>query len=390
MSFHVGVGQAIALDGREACTQAIHQALNQIEHQSIALSLILASHEYDIHDVLGNASALLGNTPLIGFSTYGEIFSTGNLRRSVVIAILAGDGVSARAEWYPDFADQTAKVTRRMVETMKLDQQGEGTLFLVADGLNGDGEILCSGLPPGDYTLVGCLAGGDLQRGRTYQIGGMQAGTGGLSAALITGAVRTGVGLAHGWQPVGAHVQVSRSSGLLIHRLDGRPAAETYSRLFGFHAREWAFPPLNTLVRLYPLGLEVSEEAPLLVRSPLRMESDGSLRMNTTIPEGVRGQLLIGSKEKCLGAAREAAQEALAQLKGARPSLALVFADISYLMLLEGHPGSEVDAVQEILGEDVPVVGGYTFGQLARPSGSTQPVLLNQHIEVVLFAPSPV
>jgi hypothetical protein len=64
--------------------------------------------------------------------------------------------------------------------------------------------------------------------------------------------------------------------------------------------------------------------------------------------------------------------------------LALVFADVSTQMLLEAQPGSELEAIQSVLGSQVPVVGGYTYGQIAQTEAGV-PELLNQHITVIVF-----
>ncbi len=384
MAISAAVGQAHALNGREASAQAIHKALNEVEREPIAMGLIFASYDYDIQEIMGGAAALLGDIPLLGFSTSGEFTSKGQSRRSVVVALLTGAEAQVKANWWEGFSEDSQAVTERMVESF-LPQDDEYTLLLVADGLSGDGALLCQGLPEGDYTVAGCLAGGDLRLGRTFQIGGAQAGTGGLAAALLTGQIRAGVGAAHGWQEVGAYFQITRARDSWVGALDGRPASETYARLFGYQAREWAFPPLNTLVRLYPLGLELDGRETLQVRTPISVEADGSLRMNTTVPDGAVGHLLVGSAENCMEAAREATRKALSELGDARPVLALVLADVSWQMLLEAQPGIEINAVREALGPDIPIAGGYTFGQIARPDSSGQPELLNQHIEVIVI-----
>jgi len=168
--------------------------------------------------------------------------------------------------------------------------------------------------------------------------------------------------------------------------LDGRPASETYAQLFGYPAREWAFPPLSHLARLYPLGIEQGDG--MLVRAPIRVEADGSFRMNAPVRDGVDAYLLVGSRGSCETAAQQAAQQALQQLQGIKPAFALVLVDLAWEMLLKSHPGAEVAAVQEILGKDVPIAGGYTLGQIAPGKSSTTPQLLNQHIVVVAFGES--
>jgi hypothetical protein len=220
-----------------------------------------------------------------------------------------------------------------------------------------------------------------LNTGDNFQIAGTQAGTGGLAAAILRGAVRVGVGFAHGWDPVGNQFRVTRSRGFWLRTLDGRPASETYAQIFGYPASEWAFPPLSYLARLYPLGVEHGDQ--LTVRSPLRVEADGSFRLNASVRDGVDAYLMVGSRASCQAAAQKATQQAMMQLGDIKPVFALVLVDIAWQMLLKSTPGIEITAVQDILGPDVPIAGGYTLGQIA--PFKDVPQLLNQHILVIVF-----
>jgi hypothetical protein len=205
---------------------------------------------------------------------------------------------------------------------------------------------------------------------------------GGLVAAFTRGNLKVGVGYDHGWNPVGSQFRVTRSRGFWLRTLDGRPASEAYAELFGYPAREWAFPPLNYLARLYPLGIEQGDD--VIVRAPIRVEADGSFRMNAPIRDGIDAYLLVGSRIACERAARQAAQNALLQLGDVKPSFVLVLVDVAWQMLLKAQPGIEIAAVQEILGANVPIAGGYTLGQIAPTEGAT-PKFLNQHIVVIAF-----
>jgi hypothetical protein len=53
-------------------------------------------------------------------------------------------------------------------------------------------------------------------------------------------------------------------------------------------------------------------------------------------------------------------------------------------MLFEAQQGADVAAVQAALGANVPVVGGYTLGQIL-PRADAPPQFLNQHMLVVVF-----
>jgi len=205
-----------------------------------------------------------------------------------------------------------------------------------------------------------------------------------LSLTRLEGRIRVGVGYGHGWQPVGTHFRVTRARGFWVRTLDGRPSSETYSHLFGYPVRDWAFPPLNHLARLYPLGLEQADKS-IVLRTPLRVEADGSFRMNSAVSDGSEAYLLVGSLTACRTAVQEAVKQALAGLEGARPSLALVLVDAAWQMLYEAQPGADAAAVREALEADVPIAGGYTLGQVV-PGGEGTPKFLNQHMVVVLFA----
>jgi hypothetical protein len=300
---------------------------------------------------------------------------------SVVVALMNGD-FQAETHWMPGYAQSGRETGIKLAKQLE-DKEDARALLFFADGFNGDADQLCSTLPTGTVALAGALSSGDLHTGHSYQLAGPQTGTGALTAALLRGDLRVGVGFAHGWNPVGSQFRVTRSRGFWLRTLDGRPASETYAQLFGYPAREWAFPPLSHLARLYPLGVEQGEN--LLIRAPIRVEADGSFRMNAPVRDGVDAYLLVGSRVSCEKAAHEAAQQALQKLEGAKPVFALVLVDLAWEMLLKSHPGSEIEAVQDILGRNVPLAGGYTLGQVVQGRENKPPQLLNQHIMVVAF-----
>jgi len=380
MTLLAAIGHARALDGREAGLQATHQALNVLGSSAPVFGLIVSSYQYEAQQVVNGVSSLIGNTPLIGFSTPAGMTSAGMHPHSVVVALLSASDARADVQWLAGYTQGSREVAHQLADILEHKPYQPSLLF--ADGFNADAEQLCGSLPEGT-NLIGGLSSGDLHSGNAYQIGGTQSGAGGLALARLEGQVRVGVGHGHGWQPVGSHFRITRSRGFWVRTLDGRPASDTYAHLFGYPARDWAFPPLNHLARLYPLGLgEIGEN--LMLRAPLRVEADGSFRMNATVGDGTDAFLLVGSLSACQEAARSATQKALDALDGARPVLALVLADIAWQMLFEAEPGADVAAVQATLGPKVPLIGGYTLGQIVPKEDST-PEFLNEHIVVVVF-----
>jgi len=382
MTLKAATGYAQALNGREASLQATHHALNSLGSANPRMGFVIASHQYQARDVVSGATSLLGDTPLIGLSSPVGFSSKGLHPNSVVVALLNGD-FQAETHWMPGYAQSGRETGSKLAKQLEGKDDARALLFF-ADGFNGDADQLCSTLPIGNIALAGALSSGDLHTGHSYQLAGPQTGTGSLAGAILSGDLRVGVGYAHGWNPVGSHFRVTRSRGFWLRTLDGRPASETYAGLFGHPAREWAFPPLSHLARLYPLGVEQGDH--LVVRAPIRVEADGSFRMNAPVRDGVDAYLLVGNRDSCEKAAQQAAQQALQTLNGDKPAFALILVDIAWEMLLKSHPGTEIAAVQDILGKDVPIAGGYTLGQIAPGNEFTPPQLLNQHIVVIVFA----
>ena len=380
MSLIAAVGQARAQDGREAGLQATHQALNGLGSAAPVLGIAISSYQYDAQQIISGVTSLTGNMPLIGFSTPAGLTSEGLAPHSAVVALLAATDARADVQWLAGYTQGSREVAQQLSDLLKHKPKQPSLLF--ADGFNADAEQLCKSLPP-KTNLIGALSSGDLHTGSAYQIGGTQFGAGGLAIARLEGRLRIGLGYGHGWQPIGTHFRVTRSRGFWVRTLDGRPASEAYAHLFGYSARDWAFPPLNHLARLYPLGVEQLDGS-RIVRSPMRVEADGSFRMNASVSDGADAFLLVGSLSACREAARSATQQALAALEGARPVMALVLADIAWQMLFEAEPGADVAAVKEVLGADVPLAGGYTLGQIV-PGGDGTPLFLNQHMLVVIF-----
>jgi hypothetical protein len=326
----------------------------------------------------------------------------------VVVALLAGStsaagsDLKAHVDWFPNFSQDAAGSARQAAQAVRQGPFPAQDVLFVGDGITANLGPLCEALAELPCGVAGCTAAGDAALGKTYQLGQNQSGSGSLSAALLGGSLRLGVGMAHGWRSVGAFFRATRTRDVWVQSLDAAPAVDSYVRYFGYTAREWPYPPLADMARLYPLGVELNTPlldaagAPpletgggLLLRSPLRVEVDGSLRMSAPVPQGAVVHLMVGDPGACLQAAQSAAQSALEALNTrsagkARPLLALALVDVAWQYLFETRPTQVAAALKAALGE-IPLVGAYTLGQVARPRPQAAPVVQNQNLEVIIF-----
>ncbi len=397
MTLKAAVGQAFGTDARDVSARAVDSALIGLAGQPATAAFVFFDAEFASQDVLRSVSGLLKNVPLFGFNSLGQLATLSAGRRSVVVALLAGEDAQMRAGWWPlsTGAGERVELLQRMKHELELPNElGSGLLLVAGSGSAGgyveDGLRLASGMPGGRYTLAGGLAGTPNRDDRPEQIGGAVGGENGLAGAILTGNFRVGSGISHAWQPIGTFFQVSRAEGLWLRGLDNETPAERYANLFGHEAREWAYPPLNQLVRLYPLGIETpgpqaesGNPDGLVLAAPLWVEQDGSFRMSRPIPPGAVAHLMIGSASNGRLAVQNACEMAIKSMGIGRPVLALVFADLGWKMLYDTQADSLLETLRSHLGRDLPLAGGYLVGQVSNAAG--RPEFLNQHLQVVVI-----
>src|SRR5688500_18519930 len=203
------VGSAQALDGREAGLQAAHQALNRIGASAPGFALVVASHQYQAREVLNGVSSLLGDAPVLGFSSPAGLTNQGQHSHSVVVALLGGD-FQAETQWLPGFAQSGRETATKVMQhaSARVERQ---SIICFADGFNANEEQFCAAIPANSIAVVGALHFGDLHTGNTFLLAGSQTGIGGLAAAYLRGNLRMGVGYDHGWNPIGRQFRVTRS-----------------------------------------------------------------------------------------------------------------------------------------------------------------------------------
>ncbi len=376
-------GISRANQGREAGLQAAHQALSQLSVARPTFALTIFSHVYEAAEVQKGVMGVLPEIPMIGFSSTGVMTAAGMREHAVVVAVFYAEDLDAASFYIGDYAQGAVSAAERM--TKRLQEFAADQLLLFADAFNGDMERFLEHLN-WRGKLWGGLSAGLVQRGRNYQISNTGAGMGAISALMLhNNKVPVSFGFGHGWRASGTMFRITRSRGFWLRTLDGRPASDAYADLFQFPARDWAQEPLMSNVRLYPLGLDRGEEG-MRLRAPLRVEIDGSFRMNSLVTDGQDAHLMVGAQSLCLQAAQQAASQALFTLDNRRPALALILADTSWQMLMAATPGAEIAAVQNVIGTDVPIIGGYTLGQVTPSPNLPLPQLLDNHILVILFA----
>ena len=368
----MGSGRSSDTDSRAAGRTAAEEAL--AGRSDAALLIVFASDAHDLTALSAGLGDVAGDVPLIGCSTAGEIALSGPGDAGVVVMALGGPGFSiatsvasatdlgllgagaAVAECAADVADKPYR-----------------TLLLLSDGLAGDQEELVRGayrVLGAETPLVGGCAGDDLRMAQTSQLFGRDVLTGSVVAAAIGSDAPLGIGVKHGWRRVGTPMLVTQSSENRVYTLDDQPALDVYLARLQAPPEVATDPAAFTRFALtHPLGLSRRSGEEVRFVAEANFE-DRSLGCVARVPSGGLAWFMEGDDMSVLEATDAACEAALAPLNGATPIGMVAFDCIARRGVL-GDEGiiTEVERIAKH-GSGAPVTGFYTYGEIARTSGT--------------------
>ncbi len=369
------IGWSEHADAAIAGKEAAESALKRLSSLKPRLALVFGSSWFNQAQLVQGIRSVVGQIPLAGESTAGEISPRGPVSRSCVVLLIASEplvcrvGVGERVDRAPRAAGQQAAraVLREFPGGTRAGFLlfGDGLVTGYEEAVRGIQEILGTSTP-----IVGGMAGDDLRFVQTYQYANHQVVSRAVVGVLLGGPVKLGVGIEHGFAPISKPRRITRARGNILYELDEQPAASVYEEYLG--------PELVQRMRgrglmrqgiAYPLGIQLEETDQWLLRSVVSFGEDGSLSCSGEVLQDAWLQLMIGNRELALEAARKAAQHAIRSLN--QVGCVLVFdSAIRRTLLGSQHAALEIARIREVIGVSTPLVGCYTYGEHA-PFGAT-------------------
>jgi hypothetical protein len=175
-----------------------------------------------------------------------------------------------------------------------------------------------------------------------------------------------GVGVSHGWQPVGQKMRVTAVDGMCLHSLNAMPAVD----VFVAYAREskQVFDPKDPIPFFLHNVLGIETPDGYKIRVPLAIQPDGSIVIASDIPVGSYVSFMSTDNESASAAALQATKAALDQMDGNEPHVALFFDCVATRLRMGKDFNFELSKVKETL-NTVKYVGCNTYGQVARVNG---------------------
>lgn len=357
-------------DGRTAGRQAAAELLLALG-SAPDLVLVFISSQLDVPAVLsGLWSRLPDSTKLAGCSSFAEFDQSEALSGSV--SLMGMCGVEAEVFKSDHLGDASGEVGHLLGQQAKA--FGASLLFAFPDGMTGRHSRFLQGLQRAlgaQFPIVGGVAAEHLAFVRTYEICQKEALSGGAVIVALRGKVHVATGARAGFRAVGLPRICTRTRGEnLILELDGVPASQIYKDFLGDN------PPAEAMMGIeFPLMVECepggeSQTSQSVIRVVRRMdEASSGLLLGGDIAEGSTVRMTRASRDGLLQGTLDAVTEAKKSLPN--PDAVFLFGCAGRKLILGASHPEEMRIVRQELGDEVPKIGFYTYGELSPVNGRT-------------------
>ncbi|MFA5320599.1 MAG: FIST N-terminal domain-containing protein [Candidatus Omnitrophota bacterium] len=375
MSIKAGLGISTDKDSIKAVKEAVLQAKQNLgDNVPPNVAIVFSSMEFAHLTMVKTISSMLGPIDVLGCSTAAVICNAGIFRHAIGIMLLSitSDTYYATGN-ITDIKYKTAmkageEFGEKLLAGFKSARRDLGIVF--SDGMIDKNSNLIYGIQErlgSSFPLVGALAMDNLRYSKTFVYYNQTVESDAACGLIMGGNVNFGLGIKHGWKPLGKPRFITRASGNIAYEIDDIPAATVYEDYLDCNLKELRLE-LRRIGTFYPIGIYLPGEEEYLLRNITDIGEDGSLILQGNIPENSQIRLMIGTKETCFTAAEQAVNEAKSDLTAnsaffPKINFALVFDSISRYMLLGRDAEKELDAVKKAVGPGVPVIGLYTYGE---------------------------
>ena len=388
----VAVGASQKKDITEAIQEVTSSCLLKLAVGEVSLALVFCTPSFTTPALLKKIKLnLKSNCPLIGCSGMYIISSEGAQRDGLVLILIAMPKVKISCATIKVGPSDDSYLLGQGLGTnliSNLKEYRREICLMFSDGCLEDTSRLIQGLQNilgKSFPFIGGGASDDLKFKQTFQFYNELILNRSTVAALFAGKFTYGIGIRHGWKPLGKIHTISDSNANVINKIDGKKAVHLYE---DYLAKTLAELKKDILLinALYPIGMQLKGEKEYLLRNVIALNDDGSIVTQGDVPQESSIRIMIGTKESCTEAARQAAVQAKIAMRDKAMDLAIIISSASRAYLLGRNVNAEIKAVRAVLGPDIPLAGFYSYGQYA-PLGSLnyygQTYLHNQAIAIL-------
>ena len=228
----VGVGESNDKDSFKAGQEAASEALSKHGGTPEAL-IVFGSTGFDHRQLLSGITSVVGDIPMVGGTTAGEISTAGFTTQSVVMMALSADTLDFVTGIGRNMSQDEVACGVALVDDIrsKISLKKALSLLVFPNGMGGDGVKVIHGLHSvlgTGFEIVGGYLGDDERFENTFQYYNGKVYRDAIPGLLICGheGFRTGIGVRSGFTSIGNLFSCTDAKGNVVKEFDGEPALD--------------------------------------------------------------------------------------------------------------------------------------------------------------------
>jgi hypothetical protein len=361
-----------------ALEEIMAQCEQQLEGTQPQVALLYACIDCDHQAILDAIARRWPGLPLVGCTTDGELTSqVGFQEDSISLMLLASEELTFYTRVARDLSQGIEAAIQASLYQMPVDTR---LCFALPESLTVSGASVVRHLQQQlgqEVTLVGGTSGDQWTFHQTHQFFGQEVLTDSVPMLLCCGPLKLATSVSSGWCPMGAGGIVTRSEGKYVYEIDHQPAIAFYRNYLGDHV---------AVTREYPLGvIEEPGSQEFYLRAPVHynQEKDAIIFFGD-VPQGRQVFITEASRDAITEACKASITQALDKLQ-APPQLALIISCSARKQILGTRTHQEHDTLARLLPDKVPVMGFYSYGEIAPQNQSPKAQFHNETFVTVLL-----
>lgn len=394
MSLKVGIGFSDGSDAHAVGVNACQDAFRKIKGETPIFGLVFTSSDYEQEKAIEGVQSILKGVPLLGASSADGIICEGiNIKNSITVVLVSGKDVFFSSAMKrldsKEKIDSVESIGQKLIRELG----GKPELSLIFTDILSETpqHKLASELQSVTGSMVfGGASADSFDFKNTFQYFKNSVHSNSAVFGSIKGNFKFGMGMDHGMLPAGMPRVVTKSKDVNLYHIDDKPAVTMYGEYFGYKdLQRFTAEPIAKMSISYPLGFRWEIGGSVInIRAPIYLKSDGSFVCTDSVPEGSNVQIMIGDKEEAQKSAQRAANKAQNMLgEEEKASLALVISGAGRKYLYGNSIDDEVKEIKKVVGESVPVVGFYSYGNICASGadGHKEEVFQDNSVSVCLL-----
>jgi hypothetical protein len=356
-------------DSKEAGNFLGAKVLADFDGHSADALIVFASARHDYSQLLESIKATCSPKLMIGCSSAGEFTCEAQGESSASVVALRSSEMHFAAAVGRNLRDNREGAAREIVSSFT----GLGdhrylfrSALVLTDALAGYADDLIESLnllTAGTYMLFGGGAGDDAQFSRTHVFYDTEVVPDAAVALEILSNKPLGIGVSHGWIPASEPMRVTEADGMRLVSLNAAPAVEVFQEHAAATGQTFDLDNPIAFFLHNIIGIDTGSGHKL--RVPLTVNADGSVTCAADIPAGATVRIMSATGISSAEAAESATTDALQQLNGHQPKVALFFDCVATRLRMGKEFGLEMEALKRVLGT-TKYAGCNTYGQIAR------------------------